>query len=44
MAPTNTAYSNSIGFNMLGINSSGAAVGLGTLKNNISYGGRSPPT
>ncbi|GGN64077.1 pectate lyase [Actinoplanes lobatus] len=35
----NTAYSNGIGFNMLGINSSGAAVGLGTLKNNISYGG-----
>ncbi|MEU8661583.1 right-handed parallel beta-helix repeat-containing protein [Actinoplanes philippinensis] len=35
----NTAYSNGIGFNMLGINSSGAAVGLGTLRNNIAYGG-----
>ncbi|WP_229831352.1 right-handed parallel beta-helix repeat-containing protein [Actinoplanes ianthinogenes] len=35
----NTAYSNGIGYNMLGINASGAAVGLGTLKNNIAYGG-----
>ncbi|GIE77943.1 pectate lyase [Actinoplanes philippinensis] len=35
----NTAYSNGIGFNMLGINSGGAAVGLGTLRNNIAYGG-----
>ncbi|WP_198170608.1 right-handed parallel beta-helix repeat-containing protein [Actinoplanes awajinensis] len=35
----NTSYSNGIGFNMLGINASGAAVGLGTLKNNIAYGG-----
>ena len=35
----NTAYSNPVDYNMLGINSSGAAVGLGNLRNNIAYGG-----
>jgi hypothetical protein len=35
----NTAYNNHVDFNMLGINSSGAAVGLGTLRNNIAYAG-----
>jgi hypothetical protein len=35
----NTAYNNHVDFNMLGINSSGAAVGLGTLRNNIAYVG-----
>jgi Right handed beta helix region len=35
----NTAYSNAVDFNMLGVNSSGAAVGLGNLRNNIAYGG-----
>jgi len=35
----NTGYDNHPDFNMLGINSSGAAVGLGTLRNNIAYGG-----
>lgn len=35
----NTSYSNGVDYDMLGINSSGAAVGLGTLKNNIAYGG-----
>jgi hypothetical protein len=35
----NTAYSNGVNYNMLGINSSGTAVGLGNLRNNIAYGG-----
>jgi len=35
----NTSYSNSVDFNMLGIDSSGAAVSLGTLRNNIAYKG-----
>jgi hypothetical protein len=35
----NTSYSNGVDYNMLGINSGGAAVGLGTLRNNIAYGG-----
>ncbi|MFI5824984.1 right-handed parallel beta-helix repeat-containing protein [Streptomyces rishiriensis] len=35
----NTAYSNHPDFNMLGISSSGAAIGLGKLRNNIAYGG-----
>jgi Right handed beta helix region len=35
----NTGYANHPDFNMLGINSSGAAVGLGTLRNNLAYGG-----
>ncbi len=35
----NTSYSNGVDFNMLGIDSSGAAVGLGTLRNNIAYKG-----
>jgi len=32
-------YSNGVDYNMLGINSSGAAVGLGNLRNNIAYKG-----
>ncbi len=35
----NTSYSNGTDYNMLGINSSGAAVGLGNLRNNIAYAG-----
>jgi Pel9A-like, right handed beta helix region len=35
----NTSYSNGVDYNMLGINSSGAAVGLGNLRNNIAYVG-----
>ena len=35
----NTAYNNHVDYNMLGINSSGSAVGLGTLRNNIAYAG-----
>ena len=35
----NTSYSNGADYNMLGINSGGAAVGLGNLRNNIAYGG-----
>lgn len=35
----NTSYSNGVDYDMLGINSSGAAVGLGTLRNNIAYVG-----
>jgi hypothetical protein len=35
----NTSYSNGVDYNMLGINSSGAAVGLGNLRNNIAYAG-----
>jgi hypothetical protein len=35
----NTSYSNGVDYSMLGINSSGAAVGLGNLKNNIAYAG-----
>lgn len=35
----NTGYGNHPDYNMLGINSSGAAVGLGNLRNNIAYGG-----
>lgn len=35
----NTSYANHPDFNMLGISSSGAAVGLGNLRNNIAYQG-----
>ena len=35
----NTGYANHPDFNMLGISSSGAAIGLGYLRNNIAYGG-----
>jgi hypothetical protein len=35
----NTGYGNHPDFNMLGINSSGAAVGRGNLRNNIAYTG-----
>jgi Pel9A-like, right handed beta helix region len=35
----NTSYSNGVDYNMLGINSGGAAVGLGNLRNNIAYVG-----
>lgn len=35
----NTSYANHPDFNMLGINSRGAAVGLGILRNNIAYQG-----
>jgi hypothetical protein len=35
----NTGYSNHPDFNMLGISASGAPIGLGTLRNNIAYGG-----
>jgi hypothetical protein len=35
----NTGYNNHPDFNMLGVNSSGAAVGLGNLRNNIAYAG-----
>jgi hypothetical protein len=35
----NTSFGNHPDFNMLGINSSGAAVGLGNLRNNIAYTG-----
>ncbi|WP_436530787.1 right-handed parallel beta-helix repeat-containing protein [Actinoplanes sp. HUAS TT8] len=35
----NTSYSNGVDYDMLGINSSGAGVGLGNLRNNIAYGG-----
>ena len=35
----NTGYNNHPDFNMLGINSAGSAVGLGTLRNNIAYQG-----
>ncbi|MFE9449724.1 right-handed parallel beta-helix repeat-containing protein [Streptomyces sp. NPDC006739] len=35
----NTGYANHPDFNMLGISSSGAAVGLGNLRNNIAYKG-----
>jgi hypothetical protein len=35
----NTAYNNHPDYNMLGITSSGAATGIGTLRNNIAYGG-----
>jgi hypothetical protein len=35
----NTSYGNRPDFNMLGVNSSGAAVGRGTLRNNIAYTG-----
>ncbi|MEV6845670.1 right-handed parallel beta-helix repeat-containing protein [Actinoplanes sp. NPDC051411] len=35
----NTSYNNHPDYNMLGVNSSGAAVGLGNLRNNIAYGG-----
>lgn len=35
----NTSYNNGIDFNMRGINSSGGAVNLGTLRNNIALGG-----
>lgn len=34
-----TSYSNGVDYNMLGIDSSGAAVGLGNLRNNIAYVG-----
>ncbi|HSD39028.1 MAG TPA: right-handed parallel beta-helix repeat-containing protein [Rhodocyclaceae bacterium] len=35
----NTSYNNGVDFNMLGIDSGGNAVGLGTLRNNIAYKG-----
>jgi hypothetical protein len=35
----NTGYNNHPDFNMLGVNSSGAAIGIGNLRNNIAYGG-----
>jgi hypothetical protein len=35
----NTGYGNRPNFNMLGIDSSGAAVGRGTLRNNLAYSG-----
>ena len=35
----NTAYSNGVDFNMLGIDSGGGNVGRGNLRNNIAYGG-----
>ncbi|WP_426503271.1 right-handed parallel beta-helix repeat-containing protein [Dactylosporangium sp. McL0621] len=35
----NTSYNNHPDYNMLGVNSSGAAVGLGNLRNNIAYAG-----
>jgi hypothetical protein len=35
----NTGYANHPDFNMLGIDSTGAAVGRGNLRNNIAYGG-----
>jgi len=35
----NTSYGNHPDYNMLGVNSSGAAVGLGNLRNNIAYTG-----
>ena len=35
----NTGYANHPDFNMLGISPSGAAIGLGTLRNNLAYGG-----
>ncbi|GAB3979986.1 right-handed parallel beta-helix repeat-containing protein [Actinoallomurus acanthiterrae] len=35
----NTGYGNHPDFNMLGVNSSGAAVGLGNLRNNLAYTG-----
>jgi hypothetical protein len=35
----NTSYANHVDYNMLGINSSGAAIGIGNLRNNIAYGG-----
>jgi hypothetical protein len=35
----NTSYGNHPDFNMLGVNSSGAAVNLGNLRNNIAYKG-----
>jgi hypothetical protein len=35
----NTSYNNHPDFNMLGVNPSGGAVGLGNVRNNIAYGG-----
>lgn len=35
----NTAYDNHPDFNMLGVSPSGAAIGIGNLRNNIAYGG-----
>ncbi|MDI1460823.1 cellulose binding domain-containing protein [Catellatospora sp. KI3] len=35
----NTSYNNHPDYNMLGVNSSGAAIGIGNLRNNIAYGG-----
>ncbi|MFI5593781.1 right-handed parallel beta-helix repeat-containing protein [Amycolatopsis sp. NPDC051758] len=35
----NTSYANHPDYNMLGINSSGGAVGLGNLRNNLAYAG-----
>jgi hypothetical protein len=35
----NTGYANNPDFNMLGITSSGAATGLGNLRNNVAYKG-----
>jgi Protein of unknown function (DUF1565) len=35
----NTSYANHPDYNMLGVNSSGSAIGIGNLRNNIAYGG-----
>jgi hypothetical protein len=35
----NTSYNNHPDYNMLGVDSSGAAIGIGNLRNNIAYGG-----
>src|SRR5689334_7071275 len=35
----NTSYNNGTDYNMLGVNSSGSAIGIGNLRNNIAYGG-----
>ena len=35
----NTGYNNHPDFNMLGVSSSGASIGIGNLRNNIAYGG-----
>ncbi len=35
----NTSYANHPDYNMLGVSASGAAIGIGNLRNNIAYGG-----
>jgi len=35
----NTGYNNHPDFNMLGVDSTGAAIGIGNLRNNLAYGG-----